>query len=488
MRRSLLPHLILPVVAFYLYITGCAPFLGQWDSFDYLKQIVSHQFSDLGIGRPVYLGYNIVLWESLRSIFHLRPLHLEFVAMAGTVLLGVLGVVLFQRFSCRILPGPAAAMAALAFAISPVYAIYSGFIMTEVPMLVALLAAALLLWKPGRRHTLWSDIAGGIFFGLAVGIREQALTLGAAFLWILFARGGSSRFRAALRFGIAAAAVILAPAIGWYLFDPAGFVERTRTWLHAIPTGSVQFRNNMEASLLFTFLVCPGAWLAVAGAGVRGIFSRKRLDSVPPVAPAPGIPHPVWGVVCCLVLPLAVLWRDADIQMHPRYTLIVLPASVILCSSLFRRWVPLRRGLAAWAIVQVVLFGAAMAAFAQYRQTQTAKMEFARLMRESIPGPGLMIAGNLSPVLDYYRGIGVRPKWQIVWSGWDWNVAAVEARVTEAWNSHVPVYWSTEPRGWSYFERELLEAHFMFEGCRKEQIAPHLFRVLPLPDRLPRPD
>jgi 4-amino-4-deoxy-L-arabinose transferase-like glycosyltransferase len=150
------------------------------------------------------------------------------------ILLGVVGVILFQRLSFRILPGPAAAMAALAFAVSPVYAIYSGFIMTEVPMLVALLAAALLLWQPGGRHARWTDIAGGIFFGLAVGIREQALTLGAAFLWILFVRGGSSRFRPVLRFGIAAAVVILAPAIGWYLFDPAGFVERTRTWLHAI--------------------------------------------------------------------------------------------------------------------------------------------------------------------------------------------------------------------------------------------------------------
>ena len=342
MNKILRPHLILPVVAFYLYFTGCAPFLGQWDSFDYLKQIVSHQLSALGIGRPVFLGYNILLWESLRKIFHLDPLHLEFVAMAGTILLGVLGVLLFRRLAGRILSGPVASMAALALAVSPVYAIYSGFIMTEVPMLVALLAAALLLWKPGDQPAPWRDIAGGIFFGLAVGIREQALTLGAAYLWILFARGGSnlSRLRSALRFGFAAAVVILAPAVVMYLCDPAGFVERTKTWLHAIPMGSVQFRNNMEASLLFTFVICPGAWLAFAGAGIRRVFTRKRPDSTAPDAPAPAIPHPVWGVLCCLVLPIAILWRDADVQMHPRYMLIVLPASVILCASLYQALAP----------------------------------------------------------------------------------------------------------------------------------------------------
>lgn len=481
MRKILRPQFVLPAIAFYLYVAGSAPFLGQWDSFDYLKQIASHRFSDLGIGRPVYVGYNILLWESLRNIFGLEPLHLEYIVMAETILLGVLGVILFQRLSSRLLPGPAGNMAAMAFAISPLYAIYSGFIMTEVPMLVALLAAALFLWRPGGRHSPWSDAAAGIFWGLAVGIREQALTLGAAYLWIVFSRGesGSERLRSALRFAVAAAAVILAPAVAWCLYDPTGFVERTRTWLHAIPTGSVQFRNNVEASLLFAFLVCPAVWIALAGAGVRKMFLRKQTNDLHDSAAAPPVRHPIWGIACCLVLPLAIFWRDADIQMHPRYALIILPASVIVCASLYRRWLPSKRALAVWAIVHVLLFGAAMAAFSQYKQAQTAKMEFARLIRESIPGPGLMIAGNYSPILDYYREIGGRPEWQIVWSGWDWKSDAVGARVREAWDKHVPVYWITDPPGWSYFERELLEAHFLFKDCKREQIVPHLYRILP---------
>ncbi len=481
MLKILRHHIILPAVALGLYVAGSAPYPGQWDSFDYLKEIVIHQLSALGIGRPVYLGYNILLWESMRRIFRLGPLQVEIVAMAGTIVFGVLGVLLFQRLAGRLLAPQAARMAAMAFVISPVYAIYAGFIMTEVPMLVVLIAAALILWNPGDRHQGLSDAVAGVLFGLAVGIREQALTLGAAFLWILWARRktGSSRFRSTLFFGIAAAIVILAPALVFYLIDPAGFIGRTRTWLRAIPVGSAQFRNNAEASLLYTFVLCPGAWVALAGAGIYRLFKRREPGPVERGSQMDSIPSPLWGGISCLVLPIAVLWRDADIQMHPRYVLVALPASLVLCASLFSRWVPSKRGAVIWAAVQIVFFGVALAAFSPFRQAQTEKIEFARVMRNSIPDGGLIIAGNLSPVLDYYRGIGIRPGWRILWSGWNWDAKTVEAEIRDCWADHIPVYLSTDPRGWSYFEREFLDLHFILKGCRRVQIFPNLFRIYP---------
>ena len=52
MKKIFRHSIILPVIALYLYAADSAPFLGQWDSFDYLKQIVSHQLSPLGFGSP----------------------------------------------------------------------------------------------------------------------------------------------------------------------------------------------------------------------------------------------------------------------------------------------------------------------------------------------------------------------------------------------------------------------------------------------------
>jgi hypothetical protein len=487
MLKPLRCHIVLPVAAFYLYLAGSAPFLGQWDSYDYLKQIVSHRFSALGIGRPLFVGYNILLWESVKKVFRLESMQVETVAMAGTVLLGALGVLLFQRLSRKILRSPAIPMAALAMALSPVYALYSGFVMTEVPMLVALLVSALILWEPGSRHPALRDILGGIFFGLAVGIREQALTLGAAFLWILCSRrrDGPTRLRSAVLFGVSASVIVLAPAAFFYFQDQAGFMERTAIWLRAIPTGRIQFWNNVQASLLYALAMCPGAWCAAAGAGLYGLFRRRTAGTGTEESSCTGrrqpgsIPNPVWGAVACLLVPIAVLWRDADVQMHPRYVLVALPGSLIFCVSLYERWVHSRRGPVIWAAVQILIFGLALAVLSPYRQAQTRKMEFARMVRDSIPDEGLLIAGNLSPVLDYYRGIGVRPRWQILWSGWDWDARVAETAIRSAWADGIPVYLSRNPLGWSNFEAEFLDLHFLLKDCRQEQIAPMLFLVLP---------
>jgi hypothetical protein len=88
-------------VAWLLYAAGRSPFVGQWDSFDYLKQIVEHRPSDLGFGRPFPLAYNIVLWEATRKALGLHPLAVASVAMAASVAAGAIGALLYHRLARR---------------------------------------------------------------------------------------------------------------------------------------------------------------------------------------------------------------------------------------------------------------------------------------------------------------------------------------------------------------------------------------------------
>ncbi len=486
--------LLLFLVACFIYFASRAPFIGQWDSFDYLKQTVTHRLSDLAFGRPVFLGYNIVLWETSRWLFGLVPLQVESVVIVGIVLTGAAGVLLFRRLARHLLPAPLWSMATLAFLLSPMYAIYAGSVMTEVPMLVAILAAGLVLWESGRKHPALGAMAGGLWFGLAVGIREQAATLGAACLWILWERRPDlpSRLRAWFQFALSAGVVTLTPIVFLYFRDQAGFHVRMKTWLHAIPMGGIHLLKNVEATLLFTLAVCPGAWLALLGGGILYACGRMLGRSRPARTAASILPasnvtrscgmrvsHPGWGVICTFILPMAVLWRDADVQMHPRYLLILLPAALLLSVWLYSRLLPSGNAAIGWAVVQVVVFGISAIALEPIRQVQYEKRQFADLVRQAVPDQALLIAGGLSPTLDYYRGLEIRPKWRILWSGWGWNQNGAADTIRKAWDLHEPVYLCEAPYGWLMFEDERLDLYFVLKDCPRETIAPGITRYYP---------
>lgn len=492
--------LILAVIALYLYFAGRAPYLGQWDSFDYLKQIVTHRLSDLGIGRPFFLGYNIILWEAMKKTFGLHPLWAESIVLAGVILLGVAGVLLFRGLARQIMPAPASRLATVAFLLSPVYALYSGCVMTEIPMLAAILAAALILWQAHADSGDWRYLAGGALFGIAVGTREQAITLVGAFMWILWVRHRefSSRLRAVARFSLTALFVIAAPALVFYLRDPAGFAARTLFWWKTIPTGETQLGKNVEASLLYLFAVCPGSWIALLMAGLyrsaatAKILLQKRqkptigmgsiLDaggSNVGKSSRVGLPSSLWGFTACLVIPILALWGDADIQIHPRYALIALPASAVLCASLYHRWVPSTRAAVIWTLLQLAIFCLSQAAIQPFRQLQEEKKAYAQTVCDMIRGDALLIAGAYSPIFDYYRASGERPQWRVLWSGWGWKKDVAASTIADTWARHEPVYLCDGPGAWFNFEEQRLDLHFILLDCRREVISPGLVRVLP---------
>ncbi len=480
-------RLLLFIIACIIFTAGRAPFIGQWDSFDYLKQTVTHRLSDLGFGRPVFIGFNILLWEILKKIFRLAPLQVEGVLMGEIILVGAVGIVVFAKLVRQLLAPSAGRLALLALLLSPMYALYSGFIMTEIPMLVTLVAAAVILWPSDSRHRILRDVAAGGMLGLAVGIREQAITMGAAYLWIIWCRraGLSARLRSVIAFGGAAALVITAPIAALYLYDSAAFMERTRVWWHTIPTGQSHLWKNLQASLLWTLAACPAAWLAMLGAWIYHLArGRRREESAggtpgsPAVREGRGmIPAPIIGSICCLVLPVAALWRDADVQMHPRYAIIVLPAAIVLCATLYTRWAPSPRAAVAWAAIHLTVFGIAQVGLQPLRQVQLEKREYARLVRKSVPGEALLIPGGYSPIMDYYRAVGDRPQWRILWSGWGWQGRTAEAVIQDAWSRHIPVYLCQGPAGWLYLEDELLDLYFVFRQSIKVEVAPSLYRV-----------
>ena len=465
----------LAAVGWILYWAARAPDAGQWDSFDYLKQIVTHHPSDLGFGRPIFLGYNIALWEATKKALGLETPAVASVAVAATVVLGGLGVFLFHRAARRLLGPRGAALAALSLLLSPVYALYSGYVMTEVPMLVALLGAVVVLLEGERRSEPARELAAGVLFGLSVGIREQAVVWVGAFLWLFWVLRPDARARlgAIARFGAAAAAMALVPVVALAFGDPARFAARLETWLRVIPTEEAQFARNLQASLLYLFATAPAAWLALAGGAAWRLVSRLRR--APHAAPAvPPVPHSGWGALCCLALPVASLWRDADVQIHPRYLLVALPAALVLCARLYRRWFPSDEAAAVWAVLHLALFGVAQVPIQLIRQVQVERKAYVRMVSERIPSEALIVAGGYSPMLDYYRIVGNRPGWTILWSGWEWSREKARATIEDALARGRPVYICDGPYAWLNFELERLDVYQIVQGREADRVAPGL--------------
>jgi hypothetical protein len=470
------------VAACALYAWRRAPFLGQWDSFDYLKQTVTHQLSPLAAGRPVFVGYNILLWEFLRGLFRLDTFDVEWVMSGAVIVAGGIGVVLFGRLARRILPGPGGWMATLALLLSPTYTAYAGSVMTEIPMFAVAAGAACILWAESRSRTMGREVAAGVVWGLAVGIREQALVFFGAYVWILWLRrrGPAARVRSIAAFSVATAIVVAAPVLTLYCWDPAAFQLRMAAWLKAIPTGESHFWLNYQATIVYTVAACPGPLLALAGAA---LMRKARRDPAPRDSSDGrgnfkiGRSMAAWGVFWGLVLPLAVLWRDADVQIHPRYVVVALAGVLIPCTALYRRLAPSRNAVIAWAALQVVAFVVAQIVVQPFREVQSAKRDYARFVYDKLPGPALLVPGGLSPVFDYYRAVGLRPEWQVAWSGWDWDTAKLETRMRQSWRAGIPVYVCDGPSAWLNLEGERFELEFLLFRCAREQIAPGLTRI-----------
>lgn len=466
----------LALLAWALYTACRTPFVGQWDSFDYLRQFVTHDLSDLGFGRPVFVGYNIALWEMSSKTLGLEPLCVASVAMAGTLLLAAWGVFLFHQVAHRLLAPRAAGLASMALLLSPVYAVYSGSVMTEVPMLVALLLGARLSLDVECDERPVRELLAGVCLGLAAGIREQAVVWGPAYLWLIWTSrvGGEARLRATLRFGVAAALATLGPIAFLYARDPAGYSARVRVWLGAIPLGPGQFASNLEASLAYAIALSPAVWLGALVAGARRILIR-RVE--PRKLTAVRIPYAVSGVVCCIVIPVASLWRDADVQLHPRYLLIALPGVVLCGAALFDRWAGTARAAVVWGVLHLVVFGVAQAGLSVMRGLQSERRVYVERVYAHVHGTALLAGGNLSPALDYYRSVGNRPGWQVLWSGWSWSPEGARAAIEGARSRGQPVYICDGPWAWFNFELQRLDLFHATRGRKLESVLPGLVRV-----------
>ena len=143
--RMAWPYWLPPaLLALALTILFLNPFIGDWDGLDYTVLSVRGYPSSMGLGRAFFIFFNHSLYRIAHTVFGVPASSAYLIFKYAVVVAGPLAVIACWTLARDLTRSVhSATVAALLVAVSPVFILYSGQVMTDVPS-VLLLAIALI--------------------------------------------------------------------------------------------------------------------------------------------------------------------------------------------------------------------------------------------------------------------------------------------------------------------------------------------------------
>src|SRR6266481_4622223 len=180
--RWWLPPAALALVFILIFVD---PFIGDWDALEYTLNALHGTPSSMALGRGLFIFFNHALYVFAHAVFHLQPRHAYLLFKHVVVAQGPLAVIACWILT-RDLSGSkyAATIAALLLTFSPVFVIYSGQVMTDVPALLLTTVALIVHLRGLQQRKVWLVILGAALLGAGVNLRE---TVGFYGPWLIFA-------------------------------------------------------------------------------------------------------------------------------------------------------------------------------------------------------------------------------------------------------------------------------------------------------------
>src|SRR6185369_10376359 len=158
-------------LALVLYFVD--PFIGDWDGMDYTMLSIDGYPSSMALGRSLFIFANHLLFVIGRALFHVQPDNAYLMFKYAVVLQAPLAIVMCWVLA-RDISGSlyTATIAALLITFSPVFVIYGGQVMTDVPSVLLLTTALVIHLRGVRQRKLWLILLGAGLLGLGVNLRE----------------------------------------------------------------------------------------------------------------------------------------------------------------------------------------------------------------------------------------------------------------------------------------------------------------------------
>lgn len=432
-------------IALTLYYTD--PFIGDWDGIDYTILSLAGYPSSMALGRNLFIFGNHALYQVFHALLNVPPENAYLIfkyAVVAQVPLAVVACWILARDVSGSLYS--ATLAALFVVFSPIFILYGGQVMTDVPS-VLLLAAALIIHLRGiqQRRTSLLLIAAALL-GLGVNLRE---TMGFYVVWLAlapFALGWRLQRRELRIVGLSLVMFLLL-ALGWFgywfLTDPHyrtiwfGWRESMRQESARHPVST----SNVLPYVMYFFISAPLVFLALPFAAIREWRQRKL---------SPLLLLGMMGLLADLLL-----FLNYSTTINWRYFLTGLPALAPLAADhlihmLARLFGSVRLAFASCAAVLVALaivFGVLIRPVSQEFIERRAMSKQYRQQLVNVPRDAVMISGSQTIAVTYWKAIGAG-EWETIGTGGGWPGDNLVPIIEEHLQQGRRVFIDTDPRWW----------------------------------------
>lgn len=473
------------LVALALAVVYLNPFIGDWDGLDYTIFSLHGRPSSMALGRSLFTLFNYALYKVAHAIFGVRPEQAYLLFKSVVVIQTPFAVIACWLFA-RELSGSAraATLAALLVTCSPIFVIYGGQVMTDVPS-VLFTALALVIHLGGlKQRRLWLILLGAAVLGLGVNLRE---TVGFYLPWLVvapFVAGFKLNRRTVGTVALSLIVFIifaLGPFAIWFA-SSSSYRADWYVWLYSTQREAARHPiafANLRPFFIYFFLSSPLIFIALPFA----LWKEWR---------ARGLSLALTAAMVSLFA-TAALFLNYSTTINWRYFLTGLPGLAPLAGNYFqqiqtKRFGSERRGFVS-AVIGIALIAFFMGVLIQpksneyFNRLAQAKTYDAQL--KLMPRDAVVVAGAQTVAVQYWRGIGLG-NWDWIGVGAGWPQGQVESKIAEHLKAGRRVFLDADPRWWlpcSWHVAEIeelskIEPHFHFK-----KIAPTVYEVRPLNDQ-----
>ncbi|HKB67115.1 MAG TPA: glycosyltransferase family 39 protein [Pyrinomonadaceae bacterium] len=435
------------VIGLILVLIFVDPFIGDWDGMDYTILSLAGYPSSMALGRNLFIFGNHALYQIAHAVFNIQPEHAYLIFKYAVVAQAPLAVVacwvLARDFTKSV---HAASLAALFIVLSPVFVLYGGQVMTDVPSVLLLSLALLIHYRGVQQERVWLVIAGAALLGMGVNLRE---TMGFYAPWLLVAPFVCGwKFQRRQIFVVAISCLIFfLCAAAWFAFwfiTDAHYRWIWFGWRQSMLQENARHPvtlHSLRPYLGYFFVSAPIVLLSLPFA----LWNEWRERKLSPLLLLAAM-----GLLCDLLL-----YFNYGTAVNWRYFLTGLPAIAPLCANFLIRTLSRRLGSIRIAFVTCVTVAVVIAGVfgflsrrtgRQFSERRAMSKEYRRQLA-NVPRDAVMISGSQTIAVIYWKAIGAGD-WKTIGTGGGWPGDNLVPLIENYLAENRRVFVDSDPRWW----------------------------------------